>query len=234
VWLVLSQGGDPDGAWIAERLRDRLGGSVEHVTADQLVHGATWEHRLADDGVQTVVHLDDGRVLRSQEIRAVLNRLVWMGAEGYAGASPADRTYASGELQALALSWLASLGGRVLCPPSAVALCGAYRPATHWRWLARQAGVPVASGCEASDLERYGVVVVDGDVVSERVLDDRVAEPLRRMADTNGMRLFEARFVDCEERMLFEDVALLPWLTPHGDLVVDAVLAALIRCEAVR
>ena len=87
--------------------------------------------------------LADGRVIDTRDVRGVLNRLLWVSAEGYAGASEADREYAGGELYALVQSWLASLGRRVINRPTGSALAGTWRTPCQWRAVAREAGLAI-------------------------------------------------------------------------------------------
>ena len=113
MWAVLSQDLDVDARWIAAGLEARTDRPVALVTAGSLVHDCRWEHRVGRSGTASRLLLGDGTVVDSAGLGAVLNRLCWLGAEGYAGASDRDGEYAGGELYALGLSWLESLGPRV-------------------------------------------------------------------------------------------------------------------------
>ena len=78
------------------------------VLATELVHGARWEHRVGSWGSRTQLRLADGREIDSDDVRGVLNRLLWIAADGFLGAPDSDREYAGGEFHALVQSWLES------------------------------------------------------------------------------------------------------------------------------
>ena len=67
-----------------DRLRSLGLTPLEVVKASELVHGAGWEHRVDSRGAWTRLVLADGRVIDTSDVRGVLNRLLWVSAEGYA------------------------------------------------------------------------------------------------------------------------------------------------------
>jgi hypothetical protein len=195
MWLVLTQDNDLDAPWIASGLRARDGRPVVVATGSTLVHDCRWEHRVSPHGATAAssrLVLGDGTVLDATTIDAVVNRLGWLGAEGFAGASARDREYATGELFALGLSWLESLGGRVVNRPAPTGLSGGWRQTVEWRSVARSVGLaalpydsdePEAMADPGDDL----VLVVDGQVVASVALAGAGAPAVEpRMADGLG------------------------------------------------
>ena len=72
------------------------------ITASTLVHDCRWEHRISSSGASSRLVLGDGTVLDSTTVDGVVNRLCWLGAESFTGASARDRAYASAEFYAWA------------------------------------------------------------------------------------------------------------------------------------
>jgi hypothetical protein len=233
-WLVLAQDGDPDARWMAGQLRRRAGTRVELIEASTLVHDCRWEHRVGAAGTSSRLVVDGSTVIDSAEVGAVLNRLSWLSADGFEGASPGDREYAAGELFALALSWLESLGPRVLNRPSGLGLSGAWRTAGQWRSLARTAGlavVPYDSGQAAEDpvAGDRTALLVDGHVIEARPdggLDPDLRRPLGDLQRRAGLDLME---VSLDASAAVRGVSYLPPLHRYGPPAVAAVRAALRR-----
>jgi hypothetical protein len=227
MWLVVCQDGDVDARAAIVRLREHGLAPVELVTATQLVHGARWEHRVGAGGAaRTRVTLADGRTIDSAELRGVLNRLLWVSAEGYLGASEADREYAGGELYALVQSWLASLGRRVVNRPGGSGLAGPWLRPCQWRWEARAAGLrirPVPED-EPAPLDGGRVLVVDGAVADAGGAPEGVGEGCVRLARALGLDVVEMRF---DEDWSFADASLVPALAVGAAARLDAVAAAL-------
>ena len=235
-WLVLCQDGDFDAAWLADGLGRGGVAPLALVAASQLVHGARWEHRIGSAGASSRVVLADGTVLDSAELRGVVNRMHWLGAEGYRGASPQDREYASAELYALGLSWLASLGPRVLNRPSPVGLAGAYRPTGQWRWLARSVGLPIVTGDGAESLlplddpADLTALVVDDEILAADPLPDAVRDGLHRLRAAAALDVLEAQFRrDAGGGLLLRSVSYQAMLSRHGEPALAALGRALGR-----
>jgi hypothetical protein len=226
VWLITCQDGDVDAVTLADRLRERGLEPIELVYATELVHGARWEHRVGAGGCRTRVTLADGRELDSSEIRGVLNRLLWISAEGFLGASEVDREYAGGELFALVQSWLASLGDRVIGRPAGPSLGGPWRTADQWRARAREAGLRIRMfpGDELDPLSGRWVLVLDGAVVDGDGAPDAVRAGCARLAAELDLDVLEARF---DDDWAFADATLLPVLGTRGDERVEGVALAL-------
>jgi hypothetical protein len=242
MWLLASQDEDAEAVWLADRLIELGLNPLEHVTATDLVHDVEWEHRVSSGGARTVLRLGDGRLIDSGDVDAVLNRLSWVTAEGFGGASNFDREYAGEELRALALSWLEGFGAAAVNRPSSAGLCGPFRPDSHWRWIAAQAGLPARPCAEPADAEnavrnpdRRWLLIIDGSAVPLGAADgDGPTPDARRLTDALGLDVFSAGF----ERSEAGDwelctVDLLPSFFSAGDEAVEA-LVALLRQRAGR
>lgn len=110
--LILGSAADRGAARVAAILRGR-----EHevllLTPTQLER-LGWEHRIEWGRPRTSLRLPDGRVLTDTDIGAVLDRLPGPSAGAFRRSDPKDRAYALAEWHALIMSWLHSLGERVL------------------------------------------------------------------------------------------------------------------------
>lgn len=132
--LILGSAHDETARAVAIGLRARHGeASVQHRTLEEL-GAAQWTHRLGVTGTATNIRFPDGTTMAQFAPTLVFNRLEFTPTLLFTGMAEADRNYARAEFYALLLSWLASLGERVLNRPSPYALCG---PGLRsWRWLA--------------------------------------------------------------------------------------------------
>src|SRR5689334_12216646 len=127
MWLVLCDARDLAALWAARGLAARGLAPVEIVTADLLATALRWEHEVSAREVGWSAALADSRVIRSDDVRGVLNRLERAPAGQSDLTAPGDRDYARQELHAFALSWLTALACPVLNPASPAGLCGARR-----------------------------------------------------------------------------------------------------------
>jgi hypothetical protein len=236
MWLVLGQDGDVEARWLADQLRTRAGRRVELIEAGELVHECRWEHRVGTTGLSSRLVVGDRTVIDSGEVDGVVNRLSWLGAEGFEGASSRDREYATGELFALGLSWLESLGSRVLNQPAGLGLGGAWRTPGQWRALARSAGLPIVpfDSDHPDDVPGEAdqtVLLIEGRMVDSSApaavgLTARYRERLGELARGCGLDMME---VQLDTGAAVRGVSFLPPLRRYGPPCVDALLAALAR-----
>lgn len=226
MWLVACQDGDGDAAELAVRLRERGLVPLELVAASELVHGARWEHRVGAWGSHTRLCLADGREINSADVRGVLNRLVWITADGFLGASDVDREYAGGELHALVQSWLEGFGRRAVNRPFGLGLSGPWRTPDEWRALARDARLEIRAFPECSDglVELSSVLILDGNVVEDGGAPAHVCRGALRLAAELDHDLVELRF---DRDWRFADATLMPALAYGGEARVQAVARAL-------
>ena len=228
MWLVACQDGDADAISTGDGLRALGLTPLEVVTSSDLVHGACWEHRVDTRGARTRLRLADGRVIDSRDVQGVLNRLLWVSAEGHRGASETDREYAGGELYALVQSWLHAFGPRAVNRPTGSALAGAWRTPCQWRAAAREARLairPYPDDATAPPAVRR-VLVVDGRAIDEgdHGVPDDVLRGCERLTRIVGLDIVEARF---DEDLAFADASLLPALASPDEGRVAAVAQAL-------
>lgn len=226
MWVIACQDGDIDAILLADRLREVGLDPVELVRASELVHGARWEHRVGDWGSRTRLRLADGRAITSDAVQGVLNRLLWITADGFLGASATDREYAGGELHALVQSWLEGFGARAVNRPAGLGLCGPWRTPDQWRALARDLGLSIRPFPDPSEvaLELTPLLVIDGEIVEEVEAPPQVLNGAQRFAVELDHDLVELRF---DDTWRFADATLMPALVYGGDARVHAVASAL-------
>jgi hypothetical protein len=159
MWLVLCTSNDVAALWAYQGLKAGGLAPLELVRAEVLAYSVHWEHRLGADGVHVAITLADGRRIRSDTLRGVLNRLSWAPPEHLVMAHPGDRDYATQELTAFYLSWLYALPGPVLNQPTPQGLSGQWRHVSEWVWLASKAGLPTPEYRQSSHdyLDEMGV-----------------------------------------------------------------------------
>jgi hypothetical protein len=231
MWLILAQDDDVEARWLADRMRVHAKRRVELIEAGELVHECRWEHRIGTGTTMSRLVVGDWTVIDSGDVTGVVNRLTWLSAEGFEGASPADREYATGELFALAMSWLGSLGPCVLNPPAGFSLSGAWRNAGQWRALARSLGLPVApyDSDQPDDVpgeDDQTVIVIDGQVIGRPVFPHR--ERLVDLQRACGLDIME---VSLDARAAISGVSFLPPLRRYGRVCAGAIMNALARRE---
>jgi hypothetical protein len=151
VWLVLCHLGDLPGLWAYRELKKAGLAPLQIVAAEALAYSLGWEHRLGTNETLIRIRLADGRVIRSDQVQGVLNRLVSVPLEHWQLGTPADRDYVAQEFTAFFVSWLYSLPCPVLNRSSPLGLSGAWRHASDWALLAQRVGLPVQPFRESSD-----------------------------------------------------------------------------------
>lgn len=210
------------------------------MTADLLLGARRWEHRLGATGVSIELELVDGRAIHGQRVRGVLNRLIGVSPGHVARSVPADREYASQELHAFFLSWLAGLPGRVLNPPSPQGLSGAWLDSSEWLLLAARAGLPTPAYRSAAQgvAQHVGADAARSVIIVGRQALGPPAPPavvagcgrLGRLARTPILGV-DFRVVG-DERWSFVGATPLPELRRGGERMLDLLAAALRDAEA--
>jgi hypothetical protein len=147
MWLVLCSRGDAAAIWAHRGLARRLAPLVL-LHPETLVHGCRWDHRIGSAGASTRITLASGLTLEQGQVRGVLNRLVGVTADFFAGSGDAE--YAALEMHALLLSWLHSLPIPVINRPHAQGLAGTWRHGSEWVQLAARSGLPTPRYRQAS------------------------------------------------------------------------------------
>jgi hypothetical protein len=139
---VLCHTTDAPALWAYRGLRARGVKPIDLVSAEALSVALRWRHRINVDGTAAEIALADGRLIRSDGIRGVINRIVSVPVTLWRHASEADREYVMQELTALYVSWLYALPCPVLNRPTVSGLGGAWRHESEWVRLAAWAGLP--------------------------------------------------------------------------------------------
>ena len=172
--VILAHADDAAALWLARGLNDLGVQSVELVAVEQLVFSRRIVHRLSSASETSSVRLADGRVLRSETITGIVNRVRYLPTQHFAAVDQTDRAYATAELHAFVLAWLNGVAGRVINPPLPFSLGGVTFRTSTVVHLAALAGLPTASWrgstvaepvqLEASLPPTHSVVVLDGRI----------------------------------------------------------------------
>jgi len=230
--------GDQDlsALWIISKLQER-GVGVDLVTAAALGAAVGWEHFLENGEVKSEVALPDGRILRFGHDDVVLNRLVQPPSERINRIAGADRDYALQEMNALYLSWLFSLPGKVVNRATPQGLAGSMRHPSHWTALARAAGLPVAAWRQSdeddpNDLWRprqaaFTVFAVDDRIVAPDGLAPNIVDGCKALARASDATLLGIDFVARADNSCWEFIGAspVPALVQGGDQLADAIAA---------
>jgi hypothetical protein len=155
-YLILSHLGDASAARTAAALAARHGSHAVCVVEDtELTGRAIWRHVLSADGTWFQLTLSNGVKLKDEDVSAVYNRLRYTFVPRFASAKPADREYAVMETFALLLSWLESLGPRVVNRASSQGLGGNTVDPTIWQAMAARAGLPIMASRFTTNRRRF-------------------------------------------------------------------------------
>lgn len=144
-FLVIADPQDGGAARVTRRLSALHGAQRVLQVSPTALSRSKWLHTISPGGVcHTTIGLPDGRTLDDRDIRSALNRITSPPfVPAFTTASVKDRDYAAAEFQALLISWLASLGSRVISPAGPGLLTGAYGPSLSWIGYAVAAGLNV-------------------------------------------------------------------------------------------
>jgi hypothetical protein len=243
MWLVLCDANDAPAIWAHRGLVTRGLVPSELVLSRTLGTALRWKHTLDTTGSGVEIDLVDGRSIRSDDVKGVLNRLRFVPPEHMVFTRPDERDYVSQEMMAFYLSWLYALPGPVLNRPTPQGLSGQWRHISEWVWMASQAGLPVAPYRQSSDrhlltqawVER--LVPPDTPVRTAFVVDGRVVGPdlpayieagCRRVAEAADTGLIGIEFASgAVDEWTFAGATALPNLYLGGDALLDALAVAL-------
>lgn len=114
------------------------------VSVEELVLASEWHHALHQGVSSSRVRLASGLTLGDEEPFLIFNRIRQVCLPHFASADEYDRSYAWAEMHALLLSWLYSLGRRVINPPSPLGLSGRQYSRIEALQAAAHAGLAVA------------------------------------------------------------------------------------------
>ena len=233
MWLLLCNSNDRSALWAARGLRARGIDPLEVLTPELLHYSRRWEHRLEPDGrTSLALTLADGREIDGGGVRGVLNRIPAVPSHLVAHLVETDRDYAQQEWTALHMSWLSSLHVPVLNLPVSEGLCGAWRHASEWAWLAMHAGLApgdyvqtsAASGPAARDFPAVRTVITVDSRGFGDVSED-VADACAHLAALAATRVLG---VDLDrDTGRFVTASPLPDLRAGGEAMLDGLARAL-------
>jgi hypothetical protein len=243
MWLVLCSSNDASALWAFQGLKNRRLEPLELVTAESLVAGVRWEHRLGVEGVTLEADLPDGRHICDADLWGVLNRLTSVPLESLLLIHPWDREYVHQELGSFFLSWLSALPEPMINRPTPWGLSGQWRHVSEWVQLAARAGLPVPHYQQSSrDLSdpssvRARLVPPGTPVTTLIVLGDQVVGPLAspglrtgclKLAELASTALLGIEFsIGQDGRWHFVGATTQPDLRLGGDALLDQLAKTL-------
>ncbi len=246
MWLVLCSSSDMSAHWAFQGLMQMGLAPLQLVTAESLASARTWEHRVNNSGAHVTITLANGAVIRSSQVRGVLNRLVVPSDFTARSAVDADRQYTAAEIQAFYLSWLHSLPGVVINKPSPLGLSSPWLHASEWTLRANRAGLRTCTyrqsaresatdPCRASlSRERAAarhVIALRGEIFGAQVPADvsHACGRLAKMANTEMLGLqLNSREGD---EWTFADATTLPDLRAGGVPLLRRMAQILVNGE---
>jgi len=246
MWLVLCEPSDAAALWAFQGLRARRLSPLELVGVGELLRAQRWEHRLNADEVNTRITLADGRTIEHDAVRGVLNRFTYIDQRYFSAAPRDDQIYATQEMTALFMSWLAALPCPVLSRGGAQGLSGSWRHQSEWTYIAAQAGLPTRPYRQNADGESSAfnyaqelaaipkfnctIFVVGDRIVPPQFvnLPSAVEESCRRFGELSRTELLGIEFT-CDGSWTFVSATPQPDLRAGGAPLLDALHCALTR-----
>jgi hypothetical protein len=166
---------------------------------DRLVHAGIPD--LSSSGWRVVVGRPElataaagGRVLRAEEIAAVVCRLTAITPQDLPHLHAGDREFAAGEMHAFLHAWLSQLGEGVCNRPDSTSLAGPAWLPMRWRWLAARSGIPAVAASAADQADAVTVLVAGRQVLGTR--DARLIRYALKLARAVSSTLLAVRFVE--------------------------------------
>jgi hypothetical protein len=233
MWLIVCSAEDTSALWAYEMLKARGLSPLELVTADSLLCSLEWEHRVGNCLTETRIRLPDGRMIESNAVLGVINRITSLPEGHLLLADDRDRQYAVEEFYALFMSWLRAFPCPVLNRPAARGLSGSLRSALEWRVMAARAGLPVLpfSSAEKATEERkpshapQNLMVIGDHIVGNA--PQEVHAGCQRLAQIADVGLLQLQFMVNTQPWQFVSATPLPDLCAGGPPLIDALYDAL-------
>jgi hypothetical protein len=237
--LVICPPTDRSGLWVYRELA-RRGLRVDLATTEMLEDAPRWQHTISSDSAEFRVTLRDGRLIRSDQLTGVFNRISWApSAQLLEAVVSGDRAYASQEWWAFFLSWLQCVHAPVLNRPTPQGLCGRFRHQVEWALLAQRAGLRVPgylthlqSSSERAERQPstpnlvVTVIVLQGDIFGPPELPKAIQEGCRRLACLAETELLGISFGRAPKRgWSFAGASPCPDLTSGGALLIDGLIS---------
>jgi len=179
--LILAHGYDTGAISVAGWLARKLRPEAVRVICPEALSLALWSHRVDARGkASTRLVLPHAGSFATSQLAAVFNRIQYLPLPRFNRATPKDRDYASAELQAVMVSWLAELGDRAVHNVRRHPWLSPSLPLLHWARATAACGLPVAAHVVANS-PRVGASpgnppltsVTDGQFANSRVARDR-------------------------------------------------------------
>lgn len=174
-YAVLCDPEDRPALWAAHRLAQHLPG-LRVVPSDLLALSGDLAIVIGTDRDEARFTLPDGAVFGPMGCRAVLNR---MAHPPRIAATAADAAYATEEMAACALAFLAGFGARALNRPDPQSLAGVASDPARWVQLAHLAGLPAMP----LRLDDAGMPVPSPTMAAITVIGDRAFGPFPALHD---------------------------------------------------
>lgn len=240
--LVLCPANDLSAIWAYQSLRSMGLEQIELVSAEMLENSLRWNHQLGVGDPFVEITLSDGRIIRSDLVQGVLNRLITVPAHHHLVAKTSEREYAFSELIAFFTSWIYSLPGPVLNRSTPQGLCGQWRHISEWVLMASEAGLPAPSYRQSTyhDIDgMFGMatdgilsppdnskktIIVSGGYVAGTEAPQDIQEGCQKLAKTSGTELLGIEFVSGSEGpWTFSGATPLPDLRLGGKRLLEVL-----------
>lgn len=192
--LIIAEPSDSAALWLNRVLGTMLPGQVRLLTPGQLFYAPRQTQRKSDSIDQIEFDLHNQQQVHSDRLRGVINRVLQLPDRHLSQVAQGDRDYATGEMHAFALGWLACLPCPVLNPPTPGSLCGAHHPELVAMHLAALAGLPPLADEERLDAPE-GVddhIVLDSAILGAD-LPQHEAQAIQTLAQLWGARLLQVQ-----------------------------------------
>lgn len=249
MWLMICEQGDYSALWMRGQLESRGLQPFELITGDKIAPSQRWELRVGDGGSSATVDLTSAHQIRSDQILGVINRLRYSPSRNFlARGSALDWGYASQELAAFFLGFLASLPDPVMNRPTACGFSGRERDPLEWTVLAARAGIesptrrqstrqrvsePTLPFPEGASSTSCRVVVVAFRHVVGHDVPLEIREACRKLAILSMTALLGISLRTDGSRWVFDGATIWPDLASVGYELVE-VIADVLRIGSVR
>lgn len=236
--LFIAEPGDFSALWLVAWLRDQTSVEIRVVTPLQLACAQEIAFEMSSRTAHSCFRLSVDDTLDSAKMCGVVNRMAVVPGAIAERAANADRQYATDELHAFFLGWLASLECPVLNPPSPECLSGPWHSDIVCRAMASEAGLgpdglrlriedepPMAESqpVPASATRHF---VLDSRLIGPLV-SARTRDALIQFAQLWGGRLLQVDTVSMGDRRAIHSATSLVDFRSGGPLLARAVLTAL-------
>ena len=215
--LILAHTLDGGAQAVARALAPILGQRLT-VLPPEWLGQASWSHRVDVQGhAHTRLSWHGGRVLDSDDIGWVWNRIRHLPQAAFRASTTSDRDYAGAELQALVSSWLAELGERVAQPMRRHACVTPVLHHLHWVAAASRCGIPLAM--DSGMPERFSVLCTPLELwgPGTPVWPASLASACHAMAEELGFALLSVGFGGTPAAPLLCRVEAHPALSLPGE-----------------